>query len=49
VKPVIPDSEDMSKVLKRTQIVSHASKCGTCACKCACRYNDTSEVDPFEE
>ena len=49
MKPIVPDVKDMSQVLKKTKLVAHASKCGTCACKCACRYNNLSETDPFED
>lgn len=49
MEPIVPEKKDFSEVLKKTQLVNHASKCGTCACKCACRYNDSAEIDSFDE
>ncbi|MDD4409433.1 MAG: hypothetical protein PHW52_02130 [Candidatus Pacebacteria bacterium] len=47
MKPIVPTKEDASLVLGNTVNVVHASRCGTCACKCACRYNNGDKEDPW--
>jgi len=49
MKPIVPTREDASAVLGKTTSIAHASKCGTCACKCACRYNDVPGENPFDK
>jgi len=39
MKAVVPTIKDAIKILGSSAKIAHASKCGTCACKCACRYN----------
>lgn len=49
MKPTVPTRGNASAVLGKTTSIAHASKCGTCACKCACRYNDVPGDNPFEK
>lgn len=47
MKIVVPTSKDAAKILGSSLKIAHASKCGTCACKCACRYNLESKKLPW--
>lgn len=44
---VLPTAEDAVKVLGNVVNTAHAAKCGTCACKCACRYNNGVDRSPW--
>ncbi len=44
---VIPTIKDAAKILGNSEKIAHASKCGTCACKCACRYNIELAKSPW--
>lgn len=45
METISPTLEDTTKVLGNAENTKHASKCGMCACKCACRYNDSGNKD----
>jgi len=47
MKVIVPGKKDVAKVLGNVVDVSHAAKCGTCACKCACRYNNNPKKTPW--
>ena len=42
---ILPTREDAAKVFGDSLSVAHAAKCGTCACQCACRYNNDGAND----
>jgi len=44
---ISPTQEEAAKVLGNVGDVLHAAKCGTCACKCACRYNNNTDEKPW--
>lgn len=48
-KVTVPNKGDAAKVLDKSVTTAHAAKCGTCACKCACRYTgkDMSKKSPW--
>ncbi len=44
---VSPTIDDAAKILGNTANAAHAAKCGVCACKCACRYNNNTKKSPW--
>ena len=44
---ISPTVEDATKVLGNSLSVAHAARCGTCACKCACRYSNGVSNSPW--
>lgn len=44
---VSPTMADATRMLGNAANSAHAAKCGTCACKCACRYNNGAKKSPW--
>jgi hypothetical protein len=44
---IVPSKEDAAKILGSSTKTAHAARCGTCACKCACRENKRTKDSPW--